>query len=286
VAEYGFTQRFLNAVPELKKLVASAVAEGLEDDLFLEKLKATSWWRRLTDAQRRYQVLQYDNPREIQSQVLRQISVIERMLGSMGMRTSRAYTVQLARESVRSGWTEAEVRFAVGQRYGRGGAAPGIGLGTGLVGQANTAIDKLYGDYGMKVTAATRTSMIRNVLSGTLTVADYTQFVRDRAAAQYTAVADQINQGFTVRQIVDPYLQAAAEELGVNPATIDISNAMWSAPLQHRDKAGAAPREMTMDEWTAKLRTDTRYGWDKSQNAQRAAATFAGQLMGVMGARG
>jgi hypothetical protein len=43
---------------------------------------------------------------------------------------------------------------------------------------------------------------------------------------------------------------------------------------------------MTFDEWTSHIRTDKRYGFDKSQRGQRAAAVLSNELMQAFGAKG
>jgi hypothetical protein len=67
---------------------------------------------------------------------------------------------------------------------------------------------------------------------------------------------------------------------------MNVRDHLWTAPLSYRAKPGDDPRMMTNDEWIAKLRTDVRYGFDKGQNAQRAAAQFATAITEMFGNRG
>ena len=292
MAEYGFAAAFLNHVPEIKKLVKRATAGGWEMDKFLDALKVTKWWKARSDAQRRFDVEIRENPGEVKAKLHKAYDAIWLIAARLGVKLNNAQVRALGKAYVRNDMTEDALREAIGIKFRY----------TGMSGQANVAraeLKQMAANYGVGVTRAALDSQTRNVLMGRRTVADFEEYYRGQAERLFPAIALQLDKGFTVRQILDPYLQIAAEETGVNPQTLYITSAKWLAPIQfvpNTPGAGtprtgtstskAEPRAMTFDEWTAKLRTDKQYGYDQSQNGQKAASVLSTQLMEAFGAKG
>jgi hypothetical protein len=102
---------------------------------------------------------------------------------------------------------------------------------------------------------------------------------REQAKVLYPAVERQLDAGRTVRDMLSPYLQAAASELGVPPDQMDTFKSKWTVPLTGGAKGGP----MTLDEWTKTYRTDKRYKYDQSASAKQAAAGIATELGRLMG---
>jgi hypothetical protein len=287
MAEYGFAPAFLNHAPEIKKLVKKATAAGWEMDKFLDALKTTKWWKARTDSQKRFDIEIRENPKEIQGQLHKAYSAIWLIAARMGVKLSHAQVRAMGKAYVRNDMSEDALREAIGIKFRY----------TGMSGQANVAraeLKEIATNYGVGVTKAALDSQTRNILMGRRTVADFEEYYRGQAERLFPAIANQLDKGFTVRQILDPYLQIAAEETGINPTTINITSGKWLAPVQYVPNTPGtgsatskpAARPMTFDEWTSKIRTDTQYGWDKSQNAQKAASVLSTQLMEAFGARG
>lgn len=278
---YGFSDAFMKAHPDIRKIVDQATAGSWEDEKFLDEIRKTSWWKSQSDAQKRYDAEIVDNPGQVGRNVSQMVMTIRNLATRMGFNTKSAISAAnaLARAAVRNGWSEEEIRYHVGSRYARG-------EGPGMIGQTRSELKEMAGNYGVKVSPQNLTNITKAVLRGIRTTEDYEVYFRDHAKRNYAAISAQLDQGFTTRQILDPYLQQAAEELGVNPATMNITDGKWTAAIQYRPKGESAPRTMTQDEWTAKLRTDKNYGYDGSQNGQKAAATFGAEMMRLMGAMG
>jgi hypothetical protein len=280
MATYGFAASFLKTVPEIQKLVTKATAEGYEMDKFLDALKVTKWWRSRSDAQKRYEIEARENPAQITASVDQAAKAIGRMAYTLGLNITWGVALSLGTQQVRNGLDEATIRGLLVSRYSR------FNTTAGMAGRVRKDLTELAGSYGVKTTGKAVDDQIGAVLKGIRTVEDYQTFYRDMAKQQFKGIASQLDQGFTTRQILDPYIAAASQELGISASAVDISNGMWNAPANYVEKAGATPRAMTMDEWTKTIRTDTRYGFDKSQNGQRAASVLANSLMEAFGAKG
>lgn len=280
MAEFGFSEAFLATRPDIKKIVDQATEEAWTMDKFLDEVRGTKWWRNLSDSQKAYDVERAENPGEIKRKLASTTLLIRNMATRMGFDTNSANKAakMLAEQAVRNGWSEEEIRLYVGARYSHGSSA-------GMAGQTQSQLKEMASQYGVKLGNRTANDITRAVLQGVRTVEDYETFLRDTAKRQYRAIASDLDAGYTVRQILDPYLQAAADELGVNATTLDTTNSMWNAAITYVPKGEREPRPMTQDEWMSRVRTDTRYGWDKTNNAQRQAAVLANELSRAMGAQ-
>jgi hypothetical protein len=284
LAEYGLSDAFLKAHPDVQAKVTAAIAGDWEPDKFLDELKKTAWWRKNTDAQRRWDILIADNPRQAQDQLTLMANRIQRMLATMGMAASfnRARAVAWARMAVRNGMDEAELRYFLGTQFSHGGDR-------GLIGTTRAALTAMKGEYGVAVSTAWMNKAIETVLQGVNTVEDYRQGMINAAKILFPAAAQALDAGQTTRQIMEPYLAIAAQELGRTATSMNINDPLWNRALTYRGEkpVSSTPQHMmSQDEWVRTIRTDRRYGWDSSQNAQKAAATLTGGLAQMFGAMG
>jgi hypothetical protein len=280
MAEYGFAAAFLNSVPEIKRLVKKATAGGWEMDKFLDALKVTKWWKSRSDAQRRFDVEFKENPGEVKDKLRKAYASVSLIAAKLGVKLTNTQIKNLGKSFVRNDLSDDALREAIGRIYSTARRQSGLSL------VARADLQEMAGNYAVRVGWKALDTMVKGVVMGRRSAEDYEEYFRAQAERAYPSIKAQLNNGFTVRQILDPYIQLAADEVGINPATADLNNSMWTRPIQQVDKAGAAPRSMTFDEWTSHIRTDKRYGFDKSQRGQRAAAVLSNELMQAFGAKG
>ncbi|NIP92995.1 MAG: hypothetical protein GWO24_05865 [Akkermansiaceae bacterium] len=184
----------------------------------------------------------------------------------------------IARNWVKNDLSEAEVRDLVGRKYRRrsGGALRRGEMG--VAGTARVQLDEMVREYGMKFSGKWLNGAARNIARGRRSVGDYEGYIREQAARKFKAIAPDIREGRTVREILEPYMQVAADELGhVAPTMMNTTYWKWNKPV-------SGDKQMTMDEWVRTLRGDKRYGYDRSRNATRQASILAREMMSKMGA--
>jgi hypothetical protein len=124
-------------------------------------------------------------------------------------------------------------------------------------------------------------SSIESVLTGTITTADFQRQQREIAKKRYGHLADLIDQGVTLEDLAGNYKQTAAKLLEVDPNTIDMSAADYEVALAFGEEG--KKRAMTTGEWEKLLRTDARYGWEKTENAKTEARSLANNLAQAFG---
>ena len=124
-------------------------------------------------------------------------------------------------------------------------------------------------------------SSIESVLTGTITTQDFQRQQREIAKKRYGHLSDLIDQGVTLEDLAGNYKQTAAKLLEVDPNTIDMSQGDYEIALSFGEEG--KKRAMTTGEWEKLLRTDARYGWEKTENAKTEARSLANNLAQAFG---
>ena len=124
-------------------------------------------------------------------------------------------------------------------------------------------------------------SSIESVLTGGITTGDFQRQQREIAKQRYKHLADLIDQGVTLEDLAGNYRSSAAKLLEVDPNTIDMSAADYEVALTFGEEG--KKRAMTTGEWEKLLRTDARYGWEKTENAKTEARSLANNLAQAFG---
>jgi hypothetical protein len=124
-------------------------------------------------------------------------------------------------------------------------------------------------------------STIESVLTGVITTQDFQRQQREIAKKRYGHLSDLIDQGVTLEDLAGNYKQTAAKLLEVDPNTIDMSQGDYEIALSFGEEG--KKRAMTTGEWEKLLRTDARYGWEKTENAKGEARSLANNLVQAFG---
>jgi hypothetical protein len=104
---------------------------------------------------------------------------------------------------------------------------------------------------------------------------------RELAKTKYGHLADLIEQGFTLAELSTPFKQQAASILEKSPDAINMSEANFEAAYNFGEPG--QKRMMTSGEWEIMLRSDAKYGWDKTNNAKAEARQLATSIAQAFG---
>lgn len=269
-ADYGFVTAFLAAHPDVKKMVDQAIKNGWTQQRLEAAIKTTTWWKTRTDAQRQYDVLIKENPREVARRTNLAKQAITQKAKSMGVTLTDAQVTSLASYSVMNQASDGEMQTKVASflQIAADGQAQG--------GTAGATIDQLRQGaqaYGITLSDDTLLKYTRQIEGGAGNVQGFQDAMREQAKVLYPSIAKSLDNGLTVKDIADPYLQMASKELGMNSADFDLTDTKWTRAL-----TGQSGGTMTADEWMTTLRTDSRYGWDKSATARQQAVDLGSSL--------
>lgn len=275
----GFNPKWLAKNKEVKRVVDRYVKSvntggAWTRERLKQEIEATKWYRNKTEAQRRWSVIQQEQPREAKKMIQDSRRAVVNLSEMMGVRLSKNDIDKLARNATRNEWDEDDYRVAISRRFN-----PNSEVGDAR--NIDQAFQEMQNAYLVNVSSATRARWTEQVLRGDKSAEDYEDYFRDRAATLYKGVAQDLQAGSTTMEVLEPYLQDAADELGFTMANIKPQEAKWTAAL-----TGADGGAMTREEWQAKLRTDARYGWDSTVKAQNEAAKLSTGLLSLFGKRG
>lgn len=122
---------------------------------------------------------------------------------------------------------------------------------------------------------------IESRLTGALNDEDIQRQQRELAKTKYGHLANLIDQGFTLADLSSGFKQQAAQLLEKDENAIDMSQADFEAAYNFGEPG--QKRMMTNGEWEIALRTNAKFGWDKTNNAKQEARQLASSISQAFG---
>jgi hypothetical protein len=274
-ATYGWSVAFMNSHPDLKRIVVGAVREGWDGPTILAKVRGTHWYRAHSEAWRKAAVLESTDPAEFKSQVTAmQRHVANVYAATVGHTANAGWAKNVAQQAVRLGWTDEQLQQVVHQ----GSRIYNMLHSDQLGGEAGDLEDKMrqYArDQGVEVSDMWLSKQIASAVRGGFGEGNIQNAILRMAKAKYSAFADDLEGGATMRDIAEPYIQMMSKELEIAPGQLDVNHQKIQQALARREtnKEGKSHgNPMALWEFQKVLRNDPR--WAKTNGAQE-------QLMGV-----
>ena len=275
----GFNIEWLNANEQVARIVDKYIdsvdtGAAWSPERLRQELETTSWWRDLSEAQREWEVLSAEQPGEANLRISDNRRTAQQLGMLMGVQLSDSQLDALARKAAENGWSEDDFRLAIAKEFKPTSGIQAQGDAQNTMAQIRSMAEQ----YLVRPSDSLVNEWTMQVLRGDRAIEDLRTYFIDRAASMYKGVADDLRAGATTREILDPYLADAYEELGVTEANINLFDAKWSAPL-----TGENNEPLTREQWIAQIRSDSRYGWDQTWKARNAAAEMGRELQTLFG---
>jgi hypothetical protein len=124
-------------------------------------------------------------------------------------------------------------------------------------------------------------STIENRLTGVLNDDDIQRQQRELAKTKYVHLGNLIDQGFTLSDLASGFQQQAAQLLEKDVNAIDMGQADFEAAYNYGEPG--QKRMMTNGEWEIMLRSNAKFGWDKTNNAKAEARQLASSISQAFG---
>lgn len=269
------TMAWMLDVPELADTVIKAGTENWDEGLLLGALQNTEWWKSRTQAARAQEQLYNTDPASWTQQKNSVKTQILQFAGSNGLTLSDAEAEYIAFEAFTKGWADGEwqaqvVNYTMGQK---GQSADPIGM----------RLEQMAGQYAVPISDGTLRQWEQNVLTGMANENTFMAYLREQAKSLYPGLANALDMGITVSQYVAPYAEVAAQELGINPASIRWSDPKWNTALHKIDPKTGVPVSMSLSEWTRELRTNAIYGFGETTRAKELASELGTGLAQLFG---
>jgi hypothetical protein len=281
-ADYGYVNAFLKAHPDVKKKVDAAIKQGWTPQRLEGEVKTTNWWKNRNESQRKWDLLSAEQAGEKTRLLDAEKRRIENAASRMGVTLSSTQINDFALQSLRDGKSDAEITLGMANKFvlpTDNKATPGVDESDLMKGQAGTTVTEirdLASAYGVKVSDTNLLKWTRSALAGDIQVEELEDTFRESAKALYPPIADVLDQGQTLEGFVSPYLDIAARELGITRDMMDLTDSKWTGMIE---SAGVLPA----DQWTTKIRSDKRYGWNTSTTAKREAVSLVSSLGSIFG---
>lgn len=274
--EYGFSAAFFNLDPSLKKLIQGAVSGQWSADKFQAELKGTDWYKTHSSAQRLWAETQTSDPAEAESEVKTLANKVFEQAGQLGARLHSGQALQIARDMLSRGLDQTDIPHILATYItaGKGGNY------AGQAGTLDSQIKQQAADYGVPLSDKARASYIQKIVGGNLTMDAVTSFLKDQAKSAYSSISKQIDQGMTVRDVMDPYVQTMAQTLELDPSTVGLNDKWIKQALQTPDQKGNLTL-MPLWQFEQTVKSDPR--WATTKNANDDGYSFLrnlGQMFG------
>jgi hypothetical protein len=151
-----------------------------------------------------------------------------------------------------------------------------VNLGKGQFGIAYTSLKNAYFENGIPISQATLNKQVLESASNTDRLKANMNLINLQAKTIFPALTDKIDAGYTVKQLLSPYLQSRANILEEDADTIDIK--------ELKDIAKDPKGLMNLYDYEVSLRQNPK--WRFTKNAQDSMARVASKLAQTFGLAG
>ena len=187
-----------------------------------------------------------------------------------------------ARSVLRDGITESDVRIWVAGKFQRPQVAAEGQTPQALQGQSfqlDNSLRALAKSYGIPINDDFINEKVREGL-GQQDPAEWLAGQRgvflQQAKTLYPSVSNLL-ETTDLETIMQPYRNLAFDMLGIPPIQQNVNDPMWNAAL----KGENGP--MSLDQWMTTLRSDPKYGWNKTQRAKTEMVELGDELLAAFG---
>lgn len=272
-ANYGYMAGFLDH-PDVGPILREAALAGWDEHRLYGKLSQTDWWRNTSAAQRTWQALKYEDPAEARRQVQEQAATITNRARTLGLKIGNV--AGLAEQMVMNGWSDAQMTDAILQQVNW------ATLEAGDLTALRDDVRATAGDYLVGVSEQTARNYAMRMASGEMSAQGVRSAMAEQAKARFSYIADQIDQGMTVKDYFRPIRDLIARELEVTPEEIDMTDSRWLKMMETRDDKGQL-RAATMNE--AMLSARKTPEWASTRGAQEMTTRSIQQIAQIFGRR-
>lgn len=278
-AHYGWALATLNSNKQLKSLFQRAVKKQYTPERFIAEMRNTAWFKRQSEAQRKFLVLRTADPAQYVSQVKALMaSLADQYSSSTGqVMDFRPPTIKngkvvggggfLYRTAVASlqlGLNESQIKDLMYKSVDWEKRIANDTLGGTLSGQLQE-LRRQAAMLGIKPSDSWYAAQIDKIADGNDTIDGALARAKNLAMERYPAFADRIESGESVAEIAEGYRESMSRILEINPGELDVFDSKIQGALTSTNEQGA-PAAKTLTQFERELRQDSR--WQYTKNAK------------------
>ena len=290
--KYGFYKEVLDKYPELNDLMLRAIeaykadGKGWTPERFMDEYDRTQFAADRQKAEEEFDLaIEGPNADTYLKKVEDQTSILRQSATRLGIPLTEEQIAAQARQIVRSNLSQSEVDAFFSGEYMRLTSETQAAqiAGKPLTGTASLIQDQLATaayNYGLTLDNRILQQKTGEGLGQGERWQEWLQgqeeFFREQAKLMYPNASGLLDR-YTLRQIAEPYLNEAANLLGVSLESMDLADTKWTGFLN------GANGVMSKDEWLRVVKTDPKYGWDKTTKARQEYTEIGDELLSAFG---
>ena len=301
MAQFGIAAAVLANNPSLtqalNKILGKDGGPMITDPALQEAIiKGTSWYRDQTDTQRTYDYYKATNPGQFAADLQSNASSIVKQWASMGLNITADQAIEYANNMMKQAIIKdgKVVRFdqdylnklmSESIKFTKTGETSDGLVNTGLAGKLETMANQLYKqawDYGFPQTMSNDAfglwfeSSMKGLVAGTTKPEDIDNLLQDRAKKFAPGLARFIDQGQSLRQAADPWLNAIAQTWEVDGTELDLNDDYVQRAINFQDEKG---NFSTMNLYDTKKMARRSPKWDMTQAAKEEKTSIASRIL-------
>lgn len=261
-------------IPEIADLLVKASQPGnnWSPAYFQEQLWNTHWWQTTPESSRTWQARKLVDPATAGSQSKTMAANVIGAANTLGIHLTPGEVAWYTELAQSNGWDQTALTRSLvdNTKQGRYKA--------GTIKSTQDTLHATASSYGVSISDANAMHWAQQIATGRQTTDGFESWARNQAKAAYPTLAAELDAGLTVKQVADPYLQIAAQTLGLNPESLSLTDPKWQVPLQHRGADGKPAGPMNTLDWSRKIMQDPIYGYDQSANGRSASLQLRDSL--------
>lgn len=277
-ARYGYMSVFIKD-PELGPLLQKAAEGGWTRETFQGELFKTNWYKKTSETQRNWSLLQASDPASAAAKVEGKYRSLKLMVSQSGFRISDSAIRQVALATQALGIQDdvAQQALFAQASYERAGgkhAHPG-----GQAGKQIADMKARAAAYGVGLGDEKAFGYAQRISQGEITAETVENDLRNLAKGKWSFLKDDIDRGNTVKDVLDPYIQQYADLMERSATDVDFNEPGFRKFVQTSGEKGT--RIMSLEESATAVR-ETK-DWQGTRQAQKAASGFAEQVLRTFG---
>ena len=272
---YGYAASFFNAVPELKKLLAQAVAAQWSAEEFSARFLNSSWYKYHSSSLKEWSALKAKEPAEVSKRIADRKASLQAQTAKLGITMDPKRLQQLSEWSLMYQWDEGALNRALAAEMHYDPAKAQLGE----VGSMQSQIRENAAAYGVSYNDKDIWSMSQKMVEGSLSQEGVLEQIKKLAMSRFPGLVDEINKGLSVREIASAYVQAQSRLLEIDPNQIDLAtDSSLQKALQAKGPDGKPlAGGMPLWQYEQDLRKDSR--WLNTSNAKQEMNGVASKVL-------
>jgi len=272
---YGYLAGFLD-IPDVGNILRDAAINKWSPGKLYGAISATDWWKSTSAAARTWTQLANEDPAEARRLVAQTAATVTNRAQSLGLGLSGAAIGSIASMATKNGWTDSQmVDHLMGQVNWQQ-------IQAGDLTAKRDEVLAIGADYLVGVDASTAQNYAMRIASGEMTESGVKSAMLKQAKARFGWMADELDQGITVKDFLEPVRQTISRELGVANESIDLMDSKWLKMVETRGEDGKM-RAATLDEAMLTARRDPMF--NNTQKAKEMTTSLNGTLTKMFGKR-